>query len=119
LGPPSDPFGTVDAACIVNNSTLQIHGGITMDKDRVKGTLDEVVGSAKRHVGKLTGNTEIQIEGAVQQIKGKIENVVGKLNDAGRDARDHIVTAHEAHEADEAVKREERKAKLVHDHNLM
>ena len=90
-----------------------------MDKDRVKGTFDEVVGSAKRHVGKLTGNTEIQIEGAVQQIKGKIENVVGKLNDAGRDARDHIVTAHEAHEADEAVKREERKAKLVHDHNLM
>jgi uncharacterized protein YjbJ (UPF0337 family) len=104
---------------MVSYSTPEIHGGATMDKDRVKGTIDEVVGNAKRHVGKLTGNTEIQIEGAVQQIKGKIENVVGKLKDAERDAEDQIVTAREAQEADEATRREERKARLVHDHNLM
>jgi uncharacterized protein YjbJ (UPF0337 family) len=42
-----------------------------MDKLRVKGAIDEVVGSAKRHAGNLTGNTGIQARGAVQQVKGK------------------------------------------------
>ena len=58
-----------------------------MDKDRVKGTVDEVVGSTKRQFGKLTGNTGTQVEGAAQQLKGKVENAVGKLKDAGRNAQ--------------------------------
>jgi uncharacterized protein YjbJ (UPF0337 family) len=67
-----------------------------MDKDRVKGTIDEVVGSAKRHVGNLTGNTGTQIEGAAQQLKGKVENAVGKLKDAGRDAQANSNASHES-----------------------
>jgi uncharacterized protein YjbJ (UPF0337 family) len=90
-----------------------------MDKDRVQGTIDELVGSTKRQVGKLTGNTRTQVEGAAQQIKGKVEKTIGELKDAGRDVRDRVLTAHETHEAEEETKREERKAKLVHDHNLM
>ncbi len=58
-----------------------------MNKDRVKGTIDEVVGSAKRHIGNLTGNTRTEVEGAVQQIKGKAENAVGKVKDSVRDAQ--------------------------------
>jgi len=57
-----------------------------MNKERVKGAIDEVVGSAKRHVGSLTGNTGTQIEGAVQQLKGKAETTVGKMKEAVRDA---------------------------------
>jgi uncharacterized protein YjbJ (UPF0337 family) len=57
-----------------------------MDKNRVKGTIDEVVGNAKRQVGKLTGNTGTQVEGAAQQLKGKVENAWGKTKDAVRDA---------------------------------
>lgn len=57
-----------------------------MDKNRVKGTIDEVVGGAKRQVGKLTGNTGTQVEGAVQQLKGKVENAWGKAKDAVHDA---------------------------------
>jgi hypothetical protein len=67
----------------------------------------------------LTGNTRTQVEGAAQQIKGKVEKTIGELKDAGRDVRDRVLTAHETHEAEEETKREERKAKLVHDHNLM
>jgi uncharacterized protein YjbJ (UPF0337 family) len=59
-----------------------------MDKNRVKGTIDEAVGSAKRHVGGLTGNTKTEVEGAAQQLKGKVENTVGKVKDAVRDAHD-------------------------------
>jgi uncharacterized protein YjbJ (UPF0337 family) len=55
-----------------------------MDKQRVKGAVDEVVGSAKRHVGGWTGNTQTQAEGAAQQFKGKVETAVGKVKDADR-----------------------------------
>jgi uncharacterized protein YjbJ (UPF0337 family) len=58
-----------------------------MDKQRVNGAIDQVVGSAKSHVGNLTGNTGTQVEGAVQQVKGKAETAVGKLKDSVRDAQ--------------------------------
>jgi uncharacterized protein YjbJ (UPF0337 family) len=61
-----------------------------MDKERVKGKIDEVVGSAKRHVGKLTGDTGTEVKGAVQQIKGKAETAIGKTKDAIRDAHDNL-----------------------------
>jgi uncharacterized protein YjbJ (UPF0337 family) len=53
-----------------------------MNSNRVHGTIDDVVGSAKRKVGNLTGNTPLQVKGAVQQVKGKLQNAVGKVQDA-------------------------------------
>lgn len=53
-----------------------------MNKDRVKGTIDETLGSAKRKAGELTGSTRLQVEGAAQQVKGKVENAWGKAKDA-------------------------------------
>jgi uncharacterized protein YjbJ (UPF0337 family) len=64
-----------------------------MDKGRVKGTIDEVVGGAKRKVGNLTGDTSTEVKGAAQQIKGKVENAVGKLKDAGRGVKDDAVAS--------------------------
>jgi uncharacterized protein YjbJ (UPF0337 family) len=55
-----------------------------MNNDRVKGTLDEVVGSAKRMAGKWTGNTPLQVRGIAQQVKGKLENTMGKAKDMVR-----------------------------------
>jgi len=57
-----------------------------MDKDRVKGTIDDVAGRAKRQVGEWTGDTGTQVEGAAQQVKGKVEKAWGNLKDAARDA---------------------------------
>jgi uncharacterized protein YjbJ (UPF0337 family) len=57
-----------------------------MNRDRVKGTINEVAGSAKRKAGELTGNTNLQVEGMVQQAKGKVENAWGKTKDAVRNA---------------------------------
>jgi uncharacterized protein YjbJ (UPF0337 family) len=56
-------------------------GELTMNEQRVQGAVDEVVGSARRHVGNLTGDTRTEVEGAAQQIKGKVETAVGKLKD--------------------------------------
>ena len=56
-----------------------------MNKDRVNGKIDEVVGSAKQKAGNLTGNTPLQVKGVAQQVKGKLENAVGKAKDAVRE----------------------------------
>ncbi len=58
-----------------------------MDKDRVKGTMDDAVGRAKRQVGEWTGDTQTQAEGAAQQIKGKAEKAWGNVKDSVRDAQ--------------------------------
>jgi uncharacterized protein YjbJ (UPF0337 family) len=55
-----------------------------MNKNRVNGTINEVVGSAKRTAGKLTGNTPLQVKGIAQQVQGKLENTLGKAKDAAR-----------------------------------
>lgn len=57
-----------------------------MNSNRVKGTIDVAVGSAKQKAGKLTGNTPLQVKGAVQQVKGKLQNAVGKVQDAVAEA---------------------------------
>jgi uncharacterized protein YjbJ (UPF0337 family) len=59
-----------------------------MNRDRVKGTIDELVGSTKRKAGELTGNTPLQVKGIAQQAKGKIENTLGKTKDAIRETNE-------------------------------
>jgi uncharacterized protein YjbJ (UPF0337 family) len=58
-----------------------------MDSNRVKGTVDDLMGAAKRKTGNLTGSTKLQVEGTAQQVKGKLENALGKTTDALRDAK--------------------------------
>jgi uncharacterized protein YjbJ (UPF0337 family) len=58
-----------------------------MNRDRVKGAIDEVVGSAKRTGGSC--NTRLQVKGMAQQVKGKVEGAWGKAKDTVRDAMDN------------------------------
>jgi len=58
-----------------------------MDKDRVKGAVNDAAGRAKRQVGEWTGDTNAQAEGAAQQIKGKAQKAWGEVKDAARDAK--------------------------------
>jgi uncharacterized protein YjbJ (UPF0337 family) len=57
-----------------------------MNKDTVKGQMDDVAGRAKRQVGEWTGDTDLQVDGAAQQLKGKAEKAVGNVKDAVKDA---------------------------------
>jgi uncharacterized protein YjbJ (UPF0337 family) len=83
-----------------------------MDKDRVKGKMDEAAGRIKRQVGEWTGDTKTQAEGAAQQIKGKTEKTWGKVKDAARDAAKEIKKPHSQEPArrpvggDEEIERE-------------
>jgi uncharacterized protein YjbJ (UPF0337 family) len=67
-----------------------------MNKDRVVGTINDVVGGAKRKVGNLTGDTRTQVEGAVQQAKGKVQNTWGKVKDATRDTQASLKASNQA-----------------------
>lgn len=58
-----------------------------MDKDRIKGKMDEMTGRAKRQVGEWTGDTKSQGEGAMDEIKGRAENTWGKVKDSARDIK--------------------------------
>lgn len=53
-----------------------------MNKDQVKGIIDEVAGTAKRKAGELTDNPKLQLEGMVQQAKGKVKGAWGKATEA-------------------------------------
>ncbi|HTX76168.1 MAG TPA: CsbD family protein [Terracidiphilus sp.] len=57
-----------------------------MNKDTVKGTMDDAAGRAKRQVGEWTGDTKTQVDGASQQVKGKVEKAWGNVKDAAREA---------------------------------
>ena len=67
-----------------------------MNKDRVKGTIDEAVGSAKRKAGEWAGDGQLQVEGMVQQVKGKLENAWGKAKDAVEEANNQAEVKHES-----------------------
>jgi uncharacterized protein YjbJ (UPF0337 family) len=57
-----------------------------MDENRIKGTAEQVKGSIKEAVGKVTGNDKLEIEGKADKLAGKAQNEVGKAKDAARDA---------------------------------
>lgn len=78
-----------------------------MDKDTVKGAVNDAAGRAKRQVGEWTGDTNAQVEGAAQQAKGKLQKAWGNAKDAARDAKS------EAEHQREAT-REEREAEREH-----
>ena len=53
-----------------------------MNKDTLKGAMDDVAGRVKRQTGEWTGDVNKQAEGAAQQIKGKAEKAWGNVKDA-------------------------------------
>jgi len=80
-----------------------------MDKDRVKGAIDDAAGRVKRQVGEWTDDTGAQAEGAAQQVKGKAEKALGTLKDAARDAKENVHREMEKHDL-------EKKERLDREH---
>lgn len=55
-----------------------------MDKDRIKGTAKQAEGTVKEQVGKLTGNTSLEVEGKIEKAEGTLQKSFGKAKDALR-----------------------------------
>jgi uncharacterized protein YjbJ (UPF0337 family) len=50
-----------------------------MNKDKVKGILNQVKGEAKEQWGKLTNDPSTETEGKLDKVKGKFKEGVGKV----------------------------------------
>ncbi|MBL6459059.1 CsbD family protein [Belnapia sp. T6] len=59
-----------------------------MDSDRIAGAAKQAKGSIKEAIGKLTGDTKTQAEGATEKVEGKVQNTAGGAKDALRGADD-------------------------------
>ena len=78
-----------------------------MNKDRVKGKLDEAAGRAKRQAGEWTGDAETQVKGGAQEVKGKVENTWGKAKDAARATSEDTKRRHDEPELDNEEREED------------
>jgi len=56
-----------------------------IDKDRVKGSFDQVKGKVKEKVGGLTGDQKMKGEGIADQAIGKVKNMIGSAKDKIRE----------------------------------
>ena len=56
-----------------------------MDKDRVKGTGKKVAGTVKEATGKVTGDRDLETNGAAEKTAGEVQNATGKTKDIVRD----------------------------------
>jgi uncharacterized protein YjbJ (UPF0337 family) len=86
-----------------------------MNKDTVKGTVDDATGRAKRQVGEWTGDTQTQVDGAAQQVKGKAEKAWGDVKDAVKNAGNEAHSAADRDQSDrDRVERERLEAERKH-----
>ena len=50
-----------------------------MDKNRIKGKVDQAKGSVKEGIGHATGNRSTEVSGKIDKVKGKIKQAIGAL----------------------------------------
>jgi len=52
-----------------------------MNKDKVKGSFDQLKGEAKEQWGKLTNDRSTETDGKLDKVKGKMKEEIGKTKD--------------------------------------
>jgi uncharacterized protein YjbJ (UPF0337 family) len=55
-----------------------------MDKDRIKGKIEEIKGDVKQRIGGASKDRSTQAEGFVEEKKGQLRGGVGKAKDEVR-----------------------------------
>ena len=61
-----------------------------MDRDNLKGKMDDMKGRIKRQAGEWTGDQKLQDEGTGDQIKGKAQNAWGNVKEGARNLADDV-----------------------------
>ena len=72
------------------NKALKAKKEISMNsnQDKLNGLVNSAVGSAKEAVGKVTGNKNLEAEGATQKTKGQIQKLSGSVKDVVQNGKD-------------------------------
>jgi uncharacterized protein YjbJ (UPF0337 family) len=53
-----------------------------MHKDRIRGSAKQAKGAIKEGVGKVTGDSKLKAEGAMEKVAGKAQNAMGGIKDS-------------------------------------
>ena len=61
-----------------------------MNKDQVKGRVEEAKGNIKESTGKAVGNRDLEAEGTVDKAAGKAQKNYGDTKEKVKDAIDKI-----------------------------
>jgi uncharacterized protein YjbJ (UPF0337 family) len=59
-----------------------------VDKDEIKGKVEQAKGWVKDKAGEMTGNPDLEAEGEAQRVAGKVQETYGKAKDAVKKAAD-------------------------------
>ncbi len=54
----------------------------TGNEDRLKGSIDILKGNAKKIVGVINDDQQLENEGSLDKVKGKLEKAKGNIKDA-------------------------------------
>jgi uncharacterized protein YjbJ (UPF0337 family) len=65
-----------------------------MDKEHVKGAVDNAAGKTKEAVGHAVGSKKLETEGKIDQVKGAAQNAAGDVKDAAREAAARATRKH-------------------------
>ena len=57
-----------------------------MNKDQVKGRIEQVKGNVKEAAGKVVGNKKLETEGQIEQATGKTQATYGDIKEDVKDA---------------------------------
>jgi uncharacterized protein YjbJ (UPF0337 family) len=77
-------FGRAAFVTVYSPTAFQVLEATIVDKDRIRGSAEQVRGKVKEVVGKATGDSKLESEGKADQFKGKVRNTVGGLKDTLR-----------------------------------
>jgi uncharacterized protein YjbJ (UPF0337 family) len=59
-----------------------------MNKDRIKGKLEEIKGNVKQRIGGARRDRKTEGEGWLEEKKGQIRGGIGEMKDEARERRD-------------------------------
>jgi uncharacterized protein YjbJ (UPF0337 family) len=57
-----------------------------MNKDQVKGRVEEAKGSIKQTTGRVIGNPDLEDRGTIEKVGGKIQKTFGDVKEQVKDA---------------------------------
>jgi uncharacterized protein YjbJ (UPF0337 family) len=56
-----------------------------MNKDQVKGRIDQATGAVKEATGKAVGNKNLEVKGQLEKVGGKVQATYGDLKEDAKD----------------------------------
>ena len=62
-----------------------------MNKDQIKGRVEQATGTVKEAAGKVVGNDKLRTEGKADQIKGKVQAGYGDAKENVKDKAKNLI----------------------------